>query len=152
MATHSSILAWEMPWTEEAGGLQSMESHRVGHNLATKQQHYIHETTMTIFATNKFIISKSFPHPFYLSLILSVVKTLWLDSTRVAAAWCWSGKGLRGDTPCPRPGAAAAFCWTGCVEIPHVQGQKISSKMVGTGVAVRRYPTYKGKGEGSAKL
>ena len=30
MATHSSILAWKIPWTEEAGGLQSMESQRVG--------------------------------------------------------------------------------------------------------------------------
>ena len=32
MATHSSILAWRIPWTEEAGGLQSMGSQRVGHN------------------------------------------------------------------------------------------------------------------------
>ena len=38
MATHSSIPAWEIPRTEEAGGLQSKESWRVGHNLATKQQ------------------------------------------------------------------------------------------------------------------
>ena len=38
MATHSSILAWEMPWTEEPGGLQSMGSQRVGNNLAMKQQ------------------------------------------------------------------------------------------------------------------
>ena len=38
MATHSGILTWEIPWTEEPGGLQSMESHRVGHGLATKQQ------------------------------------------------------------------------------------------------------------------
>ena len=30
MATHSSILVWETPWTEEPGGLQSM-GHRVGH-------------------------------------------------------------------------------------------------------------------------
>ena len=36
MATHSSILAWEIPWTEEPGGLQSMGSQRVEHNLATK--------------------------------------------------------------------------------------------------------------------
>ena len=36
MATHSSILAWEIPWTEEPGGLQSMGSQRVRHNLATK--------------------------------------------------------------------------------------------------------------------
>ena len=35
MATHSSILAWRIPWTEEPGGLQSMGSQRVGHNLAT---------------------------------------------------------------------------------------------------------------------
>ena len=34
--THPSILAWEIPWTEEPGGLQSMGSHRVRHNLATK--------------------------------------------------------------------------------------------------------------------
>ena len=33
MATHSSILAWEIPWTEEPGGLQSMGSQRVRHNL-----------------------------------------------------------------------------------------------------------------------
>ena len=32
MATHSSILAWEIPWIEEPGGLQSMGSQRVGHN------------------------------------------------------------------------------------------------------------------------
>ena len=32
VATHSSILAWEIPWTEEPGGLQSMESQRVGHD------------------------------------------------------------------------------------------------------------------------
>ena len=38
MATHSSILAWEIPQTEEPGGLQSMESQRDKHNLATKQQ------------------------------------------------------------------------------------------------------------------
>ena len=38
MATHSSILAWEIPWTEEPGGLQSMESQRVGHNWACRSR------------------------------------------------------------------------------------------------------------------
>ena len=38
MVTHSSILAWEIPWTEEPDQLQSMGSQRVGHNLTTKQQ------------------------------------------------------------------------------------------------------------------
>ena len=32
MATHSSILAWRIPWTEEPGGLQSMGKQRVGHD------------------------------------------------------------------------------------------------------------------------
>ena len=35
MATHSSILAWRIPWTEEPGGVQSMGSQRVGHDRAT---------------------------------------------------------------------------------------------------------------------
>ena len=34
---HSSILAWETPWTEEPGGLQSLGSQKVRHDLATKQ-------------------------------------------------------------------------------------------------------------------
>ena len=38
MAIHSNIFAWIIPWTEEPGELQSMESKRVGHNWATKQQ------------------------------------------------------------------------------------------------------------------
>ena len=32
MATYSNILAWEIPWTEEPGGLQSLGLQRVGHN------------------------------------------------------------------------------------------------------------------------
>ena len=38
MATHSSVHAWKIPWTEEPGGLQFMGSQRAGHNLVTKQQ------------------------------------------------------------------------------------------------------------------
>ena len=39
MTTHYSILAWKIPWTEEPGGLQSMGSHRVGHEqLSTLTQ------------------------------------------------------------------------------------------------------------------
>ena len=36
MATHSSVLVWRIPWTEESGGLQSRELQRVGHDLATR--------------------------------------------------------------------------------------------------------------------
>ena len=38
MATHSSVLAWKIPWTEEPDGLHFVRSQRVRHNLATKQQ------------------------------------------------------------------------------------------------------------------
>ena len=38
MAIHSSILAWEIPWTEEPGGLQCMALQRVRHDIVTKQQ------------------------------------------------------------------------------------------------------------------
>ena len=42
MATHSSILAWEIPRTEEPAGLQSMGLQRVGHDLATEQQQQLY--------------------------------------------------------------------------------------------------------------
>ena len=41
MATHSSILAWEIPWTEEPSRLQSMGSQRVGCDVATKNEQQI---------------------------------------------------------------------------------------------------------------
>ena len=41
MANHSSILAWEILWTEEPGGLQCMGSQRAGHHLVTKQQQQV---------------------------------------------------------------------------------------------------------------
>ena len=52
VAPHSSILPWNIPWTEEPSGLQSMRSQRVGHDWATKHTHkhihtYIHTHTHT---------------------------------------------------------------------------------------------------------
>ena len=43
MATHSSVLAWSITWTEEPGGLQSMGSQRVRHNGATKHMSFCKE-------------------------------------------------------------------------------------------------------------
>jgi len=39
MATHSSIFAWRIPWTEGPGGLQCMGSQRAGHDLVSAQAH-----------------------------------------------------------------------------------------------------------------
>ena len=47
MATHSSILAWKIPWTEKPGRLQSMGSQRVGHDRATYD--YVIMVSTTIF-------------------------------------------------------------------------------------------------------
>ena len=41
MKTHSGILAWESPWTEEPDGLQSMGLQRVGHDVVTEQQQLV---------------------------------------------------------------------------------------------------------------
>ena len=45
MAAHSSVLSWEIPWTEEPGELQSIGLQRVRHNLVT--EHACHTTTTT---------------------------------------------------------------------------------------------------------
>ena len=57
MATHSSILAWRILWTEEPGGLQSMWSQRVGHDWATNTQH--NTNIITVQSTRLGIILKS---------------------------------------------------------------------------------------------
>ena len=46
MATHSSILAWRIPWTEEPGGLQSIGLPRVGHGWSDLA--HAHTVTMTV--------------------------------------------------------------------------------------------------------
>ena len=43
MATHSGILPWEIPQTEEPGGLQSMGSQRVRHDWTTARRHWLHD-------------------------------------------------------------------------------------------------------------
>ena len=54
MATHSNILAWRTPWTEEPGGLQSMGLQRVRHDRATK-----HTQNPAHYAQNIFV--RDFP-------------------------------------------------------------------------------------------
>ena len=46
MATHSSTLAWKIPWTEEPGGLPSLGSHRVGHDWSNLAAAAVHNFTI----------------------------------------------------------------------------------------------------------
>ena len=46
LTTHSSIFSWEIPWTEEPGGLQSTGSLRVGQDSATEHAHAAHTGCM----------------------------------------------------------------------------------------------------------
>jgi len=55
MATQPSILAWEIPWTEKPGGLQSMELQRVPQDLVTKQQQVTHMYKVPSLNSNKHI-------------------------------------------------------------------------------------------------
>ena len=50
MATYSSILAWRIPWTEEAVGLQSMGSQRIRHDSAAKQKYKKNVRHKAVFA------------------------------------------------------------------------------------------------------
>ena len=75
MATHSSILAWEIPWTKDPGGLQSMGSQRVGHVWATNTKmlksyricNYTRNQYQKIFENN--------PHIFESNV--TFIKRLW---------------------------------------------------------------------------
>ena len=51
MATHSRILAWRIPWTEEPGGPQFMGSQRVGHDWLTKHFHFFFHIPGKMFST-----------------------------------------------------------------------------------------------------
>ena len=91
METHSNILAWRIPWTEEPGGLQSVASQRVGHDWMTKHtaQHPGH--SMGLFIG---IICQSWStwHSLY-----QAVSQIWV-CTKAKSTWLL---GLRGQGTAP---------------------------------------------------
>ena len=92
MATHSSILAWRIPWTEEPSGLQSMGSQRVGYDWATKHRcmHtaiYLAHIFVSLWSSMKWRSKLYLPFhfPFY-------VQFHWLmygQSTVIIFEWMW---------------------------------------------------------------
>ena len=64
MKTHSSILAWEIPWTEEPGGLQSMGSQRIEHDWSDLEgthagNFFVHQSLRTNTGLNDILEEKS---------------------------------------------------------------------------------------------
>ena len=110
---------------------------------------YIHQQFPAIPAMNstKINILISTASLISLLIVLCDFSSYAVLARQVVAVQCLSGECWRGDTPRPRSGVVAELRWTSLVEIHHVQGQRNPSKMVGTGAAVRRYPTSKGKGK-----
>ena len=53
MATHSSILAWRIPWTEEPGERQSLGSQKMGHGGAVNTSDYWRRTVLFVGITDK---------------------------------------------------------------------------------------------------
>ena len=88
MATHSSILAWRIPWTEEPGGQQSMRSQRVGYNYALDTTKHEHECVYVMLLSQFILLSPSSTvstslFSTSLSLFLpanSFIGTIFLDS------------------------------------------------------------------------
>ena len=68
MATHSSILAWRIPWTEEPGGLQSMGSQRVGHDWVTSLSLYLNYLWYT-YITHAMVWMFVFPQDSYVEIL-----------------------------------------------------------------------------------
>ena len=67
MATHSSILAWIIPWTEEPGGLRFIRSQSIGHNWRDLAHMHVEDRRMTVCSSKVFFLSdltsKPLPHP-----------------------------------------------------------------------------------------
>ena len=82
LATHSSILAWRIPWTEEPGRIQSLGSQRVGHNWATN----------TLIALIRYVTmaKTSIVFGFRFLMTLNRVST-WLPGTWQAGSLCHLG-------------------------------------------------------------
>ena len=83
MATHSSILAWRIPWMEEPGGLQSTGSQRVGHDWVTS-------LTYLLRVPNKLIqlITKAHSAPWWLNYQMQEVGELQAVAYTLTSKGC----------------------------------------------------------------
>ena len=87
MATHSGVLAWEMPWTEEAGRLQSMGSQRV--RLKRLSSSWFPDTDLTSKTTSLLSLLKLL---FHLRKDVLLNSLPWWLSSKESTCQCWRCK------------------------------------------------------------
>ena len=75
MTTHSSILAWKIPWTEETGGLQTKGSQRVGHDCVTFT--FRHCTCAVLWTLPALQLCPARPHPLLICMLLEINPLPW---------------------------------------------------------------------------
>ena len=95
MTTHSSILAWEIPWKEEPGRLQAVGSETAGHDLATKQQNIplyrlIPSLILWLYLMNKYEINAFIDHLLCIRHCLRLWGTSQMKTPR---SWSWPSRG-----------------------------------------------------------
>ena len=94
MVTHSSILAWIIPWTEEPGKLQSMGSQRVGHNWVTSLT-YLWFVCFNLVFVHCFNIKRVCSQDFYSKFSVLYSSTVYLNIFLICfQSWCFRGLSL----------------------------------------------------------
>ena len=117
MATHSSILAWETPWTREPGGLQSMGWERVGHDWVTKEQklYGIHPSV----STNRVLLGHSHAYSLLSPVAAFTPQTVVTDmrwaaqneQTEISTVWPFTEKTGDPFNRVPRLDGVAHLRW-----------------------------------------
>ena len=121
MATHSSLLAWRIPWTEGPGGLQSMRSERVGHDWA--HTHSVTFSVLVVVVRIFKIRSLSNFEEGYNIVLLTIVTILNIRSPELVHLIVGSLYPLNNISSFPVPGSHHStlyFCEFGLFLDPHI--------------------------------
>ena len=101
MATHSSILAWKIPWTEEPGEIRPMGSQRVGHDLANEKQQST-EKGLSLILLSQFLLPGS--------ARVTASAPAFLPMASVGTVLCsWQSSHLRIYVACPTSHSSSAI-------------------------------------------
>ena len=114
MATHSSILAWKIPWTEERGRLQSTVSRRVGHSWEQRQQNTKVNTSLPESGWNQEIFATTIT---FLNFTSSPLTLCFIKATSIQTQARWLSGTQRASLPAGFPNKVAISAPTTGVSI-----------------------------------